>query len=219
MPEPGAGFDGVAHGVDAGAMPLDARQVALRRPSAVAVHDDGDVRRQPLEVELCRRAPGRDRRPESTPAARHATRGMSLVCKQLIIVHANEEQTLGRRRRARLRACGSGRAAPGSRPAAASRVRPRPASRRSPGPCDAGSRRPRSRTSAGPRVVIATPSAGHGPDRRGDLAARAAKRARSRACRRAAPRPRPWRRARAAREDARRMRDRRDRRSRVLRIW
>ena len=33
-------------------MPFDPRQVALRRPPAVAVHDDGDVLRQPLEVDL-----------------------------------------------------------------------------------------------------------------------------------------------------------------------
>ncbi len=38
--------------VDAGAMAFDARQVALRGPAAVAVHDDGDVRRQPIEVDL-----------------------------------------------------------------------------------------------------------------------------------------------------------------------
>ena len=39
---------------DAGAVPLDPRQVALRRPPAVAVHDDGDVRRQPVAVDLPR---------------------------------------------------------------------------------------------------------------------------------------------------------------------
>ena len=44
----------VADRVDAGAVPFDARQVALRRPAAVAVHDDGDVRRQPIEVDLTR---------------------------------------------------------------------------------------------------------------------------------------------------------------------
>ena len=40
--------------VDAGAMALDARQMALRGPPAVAVHDDGDVGGQPLEVDLMR---------------------------------------------------------------------------------------------------------------------------------------------------------------------
>ena len=35
-------------------MALDARQVALRGPAAVAVHDDGDVLRQPVEVHLPR---------------------------------------------------------------------------------------------------------------------------------------------------------------------
>ena len=33
-------------------MPFDARKVALRRPPAVAVHDDGDVRRQQIEIDL-----------------------------------------------------------------------------------------------------------------------------------------------------------------------
>ena len=41
-----------AHRVDPGAVPLDSRQVTLPRPAAVAVHDDGDVARQPLGVEL-----------------------------------------------------------------------------------------------------------------------------------------------------------------------
>ena len=44
MPSRADAFDDVAHRFDAGAMPFDARQVALRRPAAVAVHDDGDVR-------------------------------------------------------------------------------------------------------------------------------------------------------------------------------
>ena len=44
-------------------MAFDARQVALRRPAAVAVHDDGDVRGQLLEVDLPRqRLVGRSRR-------------------------------------------------------------------------------------------------------------------------------------------------------------
>ena len=37
-----------------GAVPFDARQVPLRRPAPVAVHDDGDVRGQPVEVDLAR---------------------------------------------------------------------------------------------------------------------------------------------------------------------
>ena len=54
MPSRAARLDGVAHGVDAGPVPFDARQVPLRGPPAVAVHDDGDVRRQPVEVHLSR---------------------------------------------------------------------------------------------------------------------------------------------------------------------
>ena len=46
------GLDRVANSVDAGAVPFDARKVALRGPPAVAVHDDGDVRRQPIEIDL-----------------------------------------------------------------------------------------------------------------------------------------------------------------------
>ena len=69
------GFDGVAHGVDAGAMAFDARQVALRGPAAVAVHDDGDVRRQPLEVHLPRTAS----RPDA-PDGIHASSCSSDTC-------------------------------------------------------------------------------------------------------------------------------------------
>ena len=52
MPSRADVFDDVAHGVDAGAVPLDPRQVALRGPTAVAVHDDRDMPGQPLEVDL-----------------------------------------------------------------------------------------------------------------------------------------------------------------------
>ena len=52
--EPRRGFDDVADRVDAGAMPFDARQVPLAGPAAVAVHDDGDVPRQPIEFDLAR---------------------------------------------------------------------------------------------------------------------------------------------------------------------
>src|SRR5260221_60988 len=44
----------VAHRIDAGAMPFDARQMPLRGPAPVAVHDDGDVRRQLVEIHLAR---------------------------------------------------------------------------------------------------------------------------------------------------------------------
>src|SRR5262245_6362937 len=44
----------VAHRRDPGPVSLDARQVALRGPASVPVHDDGDVRRQLIEVDLPR---------------------------------------------------------------------------------------------------------------------------------------------------------------------
>ena len=50
--EPRRGLDRIAHGLDAGAVAFDARQMAGRGPSAVAVHDDGDVARQPGEIHL-----------------------------------------------------------------------------------------------------------------------------------------------------------------------
>ena len=40
--------------IGSGAMTFDARQMALRRPPPVAVHDHGDVLRQPIEVHLPR---------------------------------------------------------------------------------------------------------------------------------------------------------------------
>ena len=48
------GFHHVAHRIDAGAVAFDARQVALAGPPPVAVHDDGDVARQPIEFDLAR---------------------------------------------------------------------------------------------------------------------------------------------------------------------
>ena len=45
-------LDDLAHRLDAGAVAFDARQMPLRRPPPVAVHDDGDVRGQRLEVHL-----------------------------------------------------------------------------------------------------------------------------------------------------------------------
>jgi len=50
--EAGTGLDRIANRVDTGAMALDARQMTLRSPSPVAVHDDGDMRREPLEMQL-----------------------------------------------------------------------------------------------------------------------------------------------------------------------
>ncbi len=49
--QPGRGLDRLAHGLDAGAVALDARLAALLRPAAVAVHDDRDVTRQAREVD------------------------------------------------------------------------------------------------------------------------------------------------------------------------
>ena len=74
MPSRAERLDDVAHRVDAGAVAFDARQMALRRPAAVAVHDDGDVRRQLLEVDLARqRLVGRSRRnPRQELLKRHA---------------------------------------------------------------------------------------------------------------------------------------------------
>src|ERR1700693_3111531 len=46
------GLDGSAGGADSGTVAGDAGQMALLGPAAVAVHDDGDVARQALEVEL-----------------------------------------------------------------------------------------------------------------------------------------------------------------------
>ena len=50
----GGGLDHVAHRVDAGTMAFDTRKMTLRRPPTVAVHDHGDVRRQPFEIDLAR---------------------------------------------------------------------------------------------------------------------------------------------------------------------
>src|SRR4029077_897132 len=47
--------DGAAQGLDAAAMPLDARQPALRGPAPVAIHDDGHVSRRAEAVAQLRR--------------------------------------------------------------------------------------------------------------------------------------------------------------------
>ena len=63
-----SGLDGVTHGINAGAVTLHPGQVALGGPAPIPVHDDCDVRRQPLEIHLPRERlvgmPGRDRRQE-----------------------------------------------------------------------------------------------------------------------------------------------------------
>ncbi len=59
--EPPAFGDGVAHGARAGAVTGGAREVALRGPPAVAIHDDGDVPRPSFEGNIERRDGGWDR--------------------------------------------------------------------------------------------------------------------------------------------------------------
>src|SRR5439155_4943331 len=67
-PQARGGLDDVAHRIDAGAVAFDARQMPLRGPPAVAVHDDCDVRGELLEVHLPRehfvRGAGRNPREE-----------------------------------------------------------------------------------------------------------------------------------------------------------
>ena len=72
--EAGGGLDGVAHGLGAGTVAFHARQMTLRGPAAVAVHDDRDVRRQALEVDLAGESfVGRSRRnPRQELLKRHA---------------------------------------------------------------------------------------------------------------------------------------------------
>jgi len=51
---PGRGLDDIADRVDAGAMAFDTRQMSAGGPPPIAVHDDGDVRGELLEVHLTR---------------------------------------------------------------------------------------------------------------------------------------------------------------------
>jgi hypothetical protein len=44
----------VADRIDAGAMSLNPRKMTLRRPPPIPVHDHGDVRREPLEIDFPR---------------------------------------------------------------------------------------------------------------------------------------------------------------------
>ena len=63
-------LDDFAHRFDAGAVAFDARQMSLRGPATVAVHDHGDVGREPVEIDLTgERLFGR--------AGRHDLRGCS----------------------------------------------------------------------------------------------------------------------------------------------
>ena len=100
--EAGRRLDGVADGVDARPMTFDARQMPLRGPAAVAVHDDGDVRGQTIEMRPGAPAPrrGAPRNPRQDVVKRH---GAVLVdARASIIVHPDEEQPLGRGGCARL---------------------------------------------------------------------------------------------------------------------
>ena len=67
-------FDDVADRIDAGAMAFHAGKVALSRPSPVPVHDDRDVRRQLLEIDLARQLLVRrsGRNPRQQLLKRHA---------------------------------------------------------------------------------------------------------------------------------------------------
>ena len=64
----GRSFDGGTYGCNSGAMSGHARQVPAARPAAVAVHDDGDVFREPFRIKLSVNfrflaiQPGRNRR-------------------------------------------------------------------------------------------------------------------------------------------------------------
>ena len=109
--EPRRRFHDVAHRVDAGAVAFDPRQVPLRRPAAVAVHDDGDVRGKPLEVDLARqRFVGRSwRNPRQQLLKRHAcpsreTPIVSTTMRQRrgrVVLHAHQEESLPPARSAR----------------------------------------------------------------------------------------------------------------------
>jgi hypothetical protein len=60
----GGRLHGVAHGINAGTVALHPGEVTLGRPTAIAVHDDRDMRRQPFEIYLPRESfiwmPGRN---------------------------------------------------------------------------------------------------------------------------------------------------------------
>ena len=137
---------------DAGAMAFDARQVALRRPAAVAVHDDRDVARQPVAVDLPARASPRESRAADGRGCREGHADWAGI---LAVSNRPQEQAVRRGRRP-----GLGPVAPGhdrgrvARPASG-RGRSRPGVptiartmwRRKPSPADrprrAGVRRPR----------------------------------------------------------------------------
>ena len=67
-PDARSGLDRRAHGCDSGAVSGHARQVAAFRPATVAVHDDGDVFREPFRIKplvnfsFLAIQPGRNRR-------------------------------------------------------------------------------------------------------------------------------------------------------------
>ncbi len=56
MPDVRTGFDHAASSRDAGAMTGNARQMPPLGPTAIAIHDDGDVARQAPRVELFEQA-------------------------------------------------------------------------------------------------------------------------------------------------------------------
>ena len=140
--EPRRALDDVAHGVDAGAVAFDARQMALRRPAPVAVHDDGDVRRQLVEIDLARqRFVGRSRRnPRQELLKRHYGSFEVNRDSYNTIRDAHQKQAAAPARSGRPAPDRATRARPPSTPAGGARGRPRRASRRSRAPCGGGSR-------------------------------------------------------------------------------
>ena len=149
----------IAHGVDAGAVAFDARQMPARGPSAVAVHDDGHVPRQAGEVKR------RDERLFGRPGwhgCQHVRKGHGRVTGDLANLSNSERGTqrsqlpcpsiphrhsvspaagsvcpAARRSRARMTSF--------IQPGPAARRRPRRAARRSCAPCAGGTRRHRPR--------------------------------------------------------------------------
>ena len=68
----GAGLDGATDGVDTGLVTGDARHVSTARPTAIAVHDYGDVRRQAVRIQSLRKQPVGITRPECVEKSFHA---------------------------------------------------------------------------------------------------------------------------------------------------
>ena len=201
-----------------GAMPLDARQMAQCRPASVAVHDDGDVRGQPARSPPAARA----LRPASLARTQPGAVRETYVCQSKANSDfTGSVPSWGNVRRASWRTRPRRETAPwpapwarparrsrgrqhftSSRPAPAARARPRPACRPSPhhvaqeavgaylvGDEAAAVAAPSRRRPPSPT----TPRREIGPRRRFGIAAGRLETPRSRASRRASPRPHPSR--------------------------